>query len=271
MKNENILYTTGQFAKLCGVNKRTLHYYDEIGLFSPEKIEENGYRFYSCFQSVELELILTLRRIGMSIEEILHYRNCPSDPAFPALLVEKQGEIDRQIAELNEVKRFLEKKAEKLSLSLSARDGEICRVVLPERRILLSKPITGTYGGEDFAVAGEFSRRLKNVFGLYDNFGSRISMEEIKKGNYDAYDCFFAYAEKETEHDGILPGGEYLRAYCRGGWEHLKTTYNALLQYAGENGLELTGNAYEEGLNELSLENSRDYVTMITVAYKRIT
>lgn len=36
MKNIKYLYTTGQFAKLNGINKRTLHYYDEIGLFSPE-------------------------------------------------------------------------------------------------------------------------------------------------------------------------------------------------------------------------------------------
>ncbi len=35
MKDENYKFTTGEFAKLNGINKRTLHYYDEIGLFSP--------------------------------------------------------------------------------------------------------------------------------------------------------------------------------------------------------------------------------------------
>ena len=29
---------TGEFAKLCGVNKRTLHYYDEQGIFSPDHV-----------------------------------------------------------------------------------------------------------------------------------------------------------------------------------------------------------------------------------------
>ena len=56
MKNKKYLYTTGQFAKLNGINRRTLHYYDEIGLFSPEFKEENGYRYYTCFQTVQLEL-----------------------------------------------------------------------------------------------------------------------------------------------------------------------------------------------------------------------
>ena len=36
---------TGDFARLCGTNKRTLIHYDEIGLFSPEIKGENGYRY----------------------------------------------------------------------------------------------------------------------------------------------------------------------------------------------------------------------------------
>ena len=45
MNVKNVKLTTAQFAKLHGVNKRTLHYYDTIGLFSPGTKRENGYRF----------------------------------------------------------------------------------------------------------------------------------------------------------------------------------------------------------------------------------
>lgn len=47
MKKSFKSLTTAQFAKLHGVNKRTLHYYDDIGLFSPRAKGENGYR--CCF------------------------------------------------------------------------------------------------------------------------------------------------------------------------------------------------------------------------------
>ena len=57
MKNRKYLYTTGQFAKLNGINKRTLHYYDEIGLFCPECKGENGYRYYTCFQTEKDRLV----------------------------------------------------------------------------------------------------------------------------------------------------------------------------------------------------------------------
>jgi len=55
MKDENYKFSTGEFAKLNGINKRTLHYYDEIVFFSPAIKKENGYRYYTCFQIVELE------------------------------------------------------------------------------------------------------------------------------------------------------------------------------------------------------------------------
>lgn len=44
--NKKMYFSTGEFAKLAGVSKHTLFYYDEIGLLSPEiKNKENGYRY----------------------------------------------------------------------------------------------------------------------------------------------------------------------------------------------------------------------------------
>ena len=116
MKNKEYLYTTGQFAKLNGVNKRTLHFYDEMGLFSPEFKGENGYRYYTCFQTVQLELILMLRKIGLSIEEIIRYQQSPSSTSFADLIIEKKQFIDKSIRELLNTKNFLEQKKEAFSL-----------------------------------------------------------------------------------------------------------------------------------------------------------
>lgn len=266
MKKKKFLYTTGQFADLNGINKRTLHYYDEIGLFSPEFREKNGYRYYTCFQTVQLELILTLRKMGLSVEEILRYQRSPSGASFAGLIAEKKRLIDKSIQELLNTKIFLEQKSDKLSMSLAAEHGRIERLTLPERRILLSGPITGAYDDRDFAVAGDFSLRLKSLFGLYDNFGSRISTEYILEGNCRDYDCFFAYGREDVEVcDAVLPAGTYLRTFCVGDWERLGEVYRHVCEFARENRLELFGYAYEEGLNEMSLRGREDYITMITV------
>ena len=70
MKKSFKSLTTAQFAKLHGVNKRTLHYYDDIGLFSPRAKGENGYRFYDAAQSLDFEYIRMLKELNMSSDEI---------------------------------------------------------------------------------------------------------------------------------------------------------------------------------------------------------
>lgn len=47
-----------ELADLVGISVRTLHYYDEIGLLSPEKITDAGYRLYSNDNLEMLQQIL---------------------------------------------------------------------------------------------------------------------------------------------------------------------------------------------------------------------
>lgn len=63
-------YTVNKLAKMSGISTRTLHYYDEIGLLSPERISSNGYRIYGHLQVDLLQQILFFRELGMSLEEI---------------------------------------------------------------------------------------------------------------------------------------------------------------------------------------------------------
>ena len=125
MEHKNYLYSSGAFAKLTGVNKRTLHYYNDIGLFCPEVVGENGYHYYTCFQFAQLELILTLRKIGLSIDEIRTYITGPSDQSFSQMMEQKKALIDQSIQQLLSAEAFLEQKAERLRLGMTSRHGAI--------------------------------------------------------------------------------------------------------------------------------------------------
>lgn len=266
MKNKNYLYPSGEFAKLAGVNKRTLHYYNDIGLFCPEIIAENGYHYYTCFQFAQLELILTLRKIGLSIEEIREYVDKPSDASFSQMMEKKKKLIDESIKQLLTVQSFLEQKAQRLKIGFEAQDGTIELCSLPERKIVVSAPISGKYDEKDFSVAAEFSLRLKKLFHLYESFGSRISVTALQNMQFNCYDSFFTFCPpSERIYDEILPAGTYLRAYCIGKWEKLPDLYKKILIFARENNLTLTDYAYEEGLNEMAIRTQDDYVTMITI------
>ncbi len=64
------MFTIGTFSKLAKTNIRTLRFYDEIGLFKPSRVEDNGYRYYSMEDFNKLVRILELRELGLSISEI---------------------------------------------------------------------------------------------------------------------------------------------------------------------------------------------------------
>lgn len=265
MKLTQYLFSTGEFAKLNGVNKRTLHYYNDIGLFCPKVTDKNGYHYYTCFQSAQLELILTFRRVGLSIEEIKRYVQSPSSASFQQIVADKKQIIDQTIEQLLASKAFLEQKADKLNLGLQAEHGKIELVDLPEQYLLLSKPIHTDCDEADFAVAAEFSQRVRSMFGLFDSLGSRIPLKEINNTN-KRYDCFFAQGRPADQmYDIIRPSGTYLRAFCIGRWEKLCPIYEKILMFAKQHQLVLDEYAYEEGLNEVSIEKGDDYVTMITI------
>lgn len=63
-------FTTGQFAKLANVTERTIRYYDKIGLLKPCFVMSNGYRQYTEEDLLKLQKILSLKKLGFTIEEI---------------------------------------------------------------------------------------------------------------------------------------------------------------------------------------------------------
>ena len=67
---EEKLLTAGQFAKLARTTKRTVTWYSDKGILSPTKVGETGYRYYKDKQILDFQVILLLRKLGFSIEEI---------------------------------------------------------------------------------------------------------------------------------------------------------------------------------------------------------
>ncbi|GGE02581.1 MerR family transcriptional regulator [Paenibacillus nasutitermitis] len=62
--------TAGHFADKAGVTKRTIQFYDKVGLLSPSHRTSTGHRYYTKQDLARLQRILTLKYIGMTIDEI---------------------------------------------------------------------------------------------------------------------------------------------------------------------------------------------------------
>ena len=104
-EGKNTLFTIGQFAALHGINKKTLMWYDEIGLFQPAVIsEENGYRYYNYYQSSVLETILMLRDMKVPLADIKSFIKNRSAESMEILLKERIKELNTAIASMKAVR-----------------------------------------------------------------------------------------------------------------------------------------------------------------------
>lgn len=94
-----MLYKIGDFSKETGVSIKTLRYYNEIDLFNPVEVDLfTGYRYYSSDQIEDLNLILKLKKVGFSLEEIKKYWNNFNND----IMLKKRDELIKNIDELKE-------------------------------------------------------------------------------------------------------------------------------------------------------------------------
>lgn len=62
--------TVSEISKIAGISKRTLHYYDKIGLLSPTEYSDAGYRLYSESDLLTIQQILLFRELEFPLNEI---------------------------------------------------------------------------------------------------------------------------------------------------------------------------------------------------------
>ncbi len=135
------LLTIGQFAAMHGINKKTLMWYDEIGLFKPAAVNpENGYRCYNYHQSPILETILLLRELDVSIQEIQDFMQNRSAGSLKNLLEDKIAELDLRITHLQAVRSTLCSHHRNMSTLLTMDLSEIS-IIEREARCLVTVPI----------------------------------------------------------------------------------------------------------------------------------
>ena len=80
-----------EFADFTGVSVRTLHYYDEIGLLRPARVDRaTGYRFYDEQSLLRMQEILFYRELDFSLKSIAEILSSPHYDKNKALQEQKQ-------------------------------------------------------------------------------------------------------------------------------------------------------------------------------------
>ena len=100
--------TVSEVSRLTGISARTLHYYDEIGLFTPSQKSEAGYRLYDDKALETLQQILFFREFDIPLKQIRSLMENPSLDRNQILrmqremLVAKKDRIERLISSVDD-------------------------------------------------------------------------------------------------------------------------------------------------------------------------
>ncbi|MCA1297373.1 Cu(I)-responsive transcriptional regulator [Stappia indica] len=106
----------GAAAERSNLPAKTIRYYEEIALVTPTRAA-NGYRDYSDKDVHRLRFLQRSRSLGFTIDECrallsLYDNEQRASADVKAVALEKIGEVERKIAELQAMKKVLKRLAE---------------------------------------------------------------------------------------------------------------------------------------------------------------
>jgi DNA-binding transcriptional MerR regulator len=152
------MFRIGEFSRIARVSMRLLRYYDEIGLLRPVRTDpSNGYRYYAGAQLSQLNRILVLRELGLSLEQIGRaLEDAVSVQELRGMLLMRRSDIERAMAEQAQALRLIESRITALESEGEGPPDDVVIRAEPERRYL---SLRGRY--RSFAAA--LARALEMV------------------------------------------------------------------------------------------------------------
>ncbi|KRG12709.1 hypothetical protein ACA30_18190 [Virgibacillus soli] len=268
METTKKLFTTGEFADLCGVKKQTFFHYDDIGLLKPEHKDEKGYRYYSVQQTEVFSVIEMLKEIGMSLAEIKDFLHLKSPKETIELLAEKEEAMKIKIAKMQRTQQIIQHKKKQIEAALKLDFDRLSIEELGEENYILSENILNCSDKEFTKSIMAFIKYTKQEeMDIGYPIGGLIRQKQIEAADYWNYSHFYMRVDQlMVEEPFIKKAGKYVIAYHKGSYMTIQDTYEEINAYLNENGYSICGDSFEEYvMDEVSVSGEENYVTKIMI------
>jgi len=107
--NNQILVKIGDLSKKLNISSRTLRYYEELGLISSIRDEDSNFRYYPQSSEEILKQILVLRKLDISLKDILLIYENQNKDFILKILNEKLKGIKVELNNLEYTKEIIQK------------------------------------------------------------------------------------------------------------------------------------------------------------------
>lgn len=262
-------FTTGEFANYVGVKKDTLFYYDKINLFKPAGKLPNGYRFYTYEQLKAFSTLHTLRKLGLSIEELKEYISSEDKYKLVEMAKQQTVTVEKEIEKLLQIQRFFQQilLTEEEIKSINVEQVYIQQM---EKKYINLSSSTSNEGMNTVEEWSDQYKRFGEQLSLQIPvpIGSLLTKDTLIQERFERVDALFSYSISETEH--YRPEGLYAIYYHKGPYSNIESSYRYVTNFIKSEGYSIVGHAYEEYVYDLlRTTNEEEYLTKISIQVKR--
>ncbi|QGY42093.1 MerR family transcriptional regulator [Pseudodesulfovibrio cashew] len=271
-------YFIGDMSKICNMSRKTLRYYDEIGLIPSQRHDYNNYRYYTYESLLAVPVIKYYKQMGFSLEEMKEFIKGDSKNVYRRL----QRRFQDKISELETEQEMIRRKC------VSVKDWH---ALIQEAETVLENDISEV--GSKFVD----SSTLLYYDQVFENDieGSIINLEFTNYieslGNETTGPVLIRFSSMQDRVENraqpvkilqkpLMPvkdkhayhfGGQMMvSCYHLGPHESIHETYRKISCWAREKGYDLAEEVYERYVTDYwTTRNSARYVTEILIKASR--
>jgi DNA-binding transcriptional MerR regulator len=251
------MFRIGEFSKIAQVSGRLLRYYDRIGLFKPVRIDaESGYRYYSASQLPELNRILALKELGLTLDEIARLSPQVSTDEMRGMLIGKKAQIEQALREEFVRMRYIESRINQIEREGQLRDYAVVLKSVAAQPFLATREPAMTLAA--CRAAAQDIGRLVLAHIHKKNLGHFVLVNHSELWEADHMDVEMGFLLNDPlEEELALPGGKRMRTRELPAVDFLATTvhtgipelgycgYSALGRWAEANNYHFAGPSRE--------------------------
>lgn len=278
------MFKISEFSKIARITASQLRHYDTVCLFQPEHIDpDTGYRYYSAAQLPQLNRILVLKDLGLSIEQIkqMIHDNISAEEIHGMLLL-KRAQVEQKLQE--EANRFhsIEERIWQIETEGVLSDDNVILKSSPARKFLSIRQVAPTVQA-GFGLIYEIHNLLPQQAGtsVFGQFGVLFHSIDFTVENVDVEMGFLqdqAYPNRLPLPDGreltlrTVPKVDTLATLARVGiFNDSVGHYAAIGTWIENHDYEITGVGWEVFIEPFTLGKENEAVVEIQIPVQKRT
>lgn len=245
---EKVVFHIGELSNLFNISVDSIRYYEKMGLITPVRNPDNGYREYTMDDFETIVIIRELLGLGFHMEQISEFIKGRNIGSTLSIMDTEIDIINKSIMELNAKKQSIINRMNMVKSALKLPlDGKVYKHYIDERHVIMVSEENLPDYQVDYSVVRFMKEYHKdiNLIGYCDCYTLDIEHSNPMSDYYRTKNVFFMSDDITSFSNHKLERGDYLSLSYQGNLKNTKKYMPKLFKYAEERGLTVKGSPIE--------------------------